>query len=504
MNKEENIKIKITDEMLAVPGVHIIDAPTGAGKSHAIGKLTGKVLVVSPRCVLVDQQTENEFKEHKNITVRTIQSLAYMPNPVEYIIGNSLDFYGRKWDAVIVDEAHDLLVSSDYDDKCIELVKIILRAPVLICLTATNIGLEKLFRFLGRNAIIHKYADNIRKKLCGGTFGYVPDIETAVDVINRKLKKGEKVLFFADKISQITKIMRAFLGSKEILPVVAKSNSAYKKLCKERVDEINMLVTNQKFPEGVSVVCATKVMDVGLNIRDDKVTTVICSMACLATLRQCMGRKRLDNTKNEKVDFYCIPPTGQSLAKRKEKIEVELGKYDTYKNYYDIHLQEREGVKLDNQDIVYYTYRDGKLVEEIDYCKLVYYEYLLETVYKTPTVLEWKRLVEQMLGCQGVPMKAVKQQKTEQWQYEQTMKFLNKLENGLIETKVQKEAFEYIYGDEFKGPKAFNRLWEERGWNFHMDGSQEGKATYVTDENGKKKRKRNRDAWRVTRDMQKE
>ncbi len=484
MNKEENIKIKITDEMLATPGVHIIDAPTGAGKSRAIRKLNVPTLVVSPRRMLVDQQTEETFKDNKNITVRTVQSLAYMPHPEEYL---------ERFSVVVSDEAHDLIIASDYDDKCIEIVKRILHAPVLICLTATDVGLEKLFRYLGRSAITYKYADDIHAKLQGGTFGYVPNMETAIDVIRRKINKGEKVMFFSDKISRIKEVQMAFFYDKKILPVVSKSNAAYKKLCEDRKEEIDKMIKSQKFPEGVSVVCATKAMDVGLNIRENCV--VICAIACQATLRQCMGRTRLNSEKGETLDFYCLPPTGQSLEQRRKKIEAALGKYETYVNQHDIYLKEHEGVKLDKKGIVYYTYRNQKEVSEIDYCKLVYYEYLMETIYKNPSQLAWKKSLEQMLGCQGIPMKSMKQKHDEQWQYEQTME-LKRHMNGKVMGANEKEILKHIYHNDIGGPKAFNRIWAERGWDeLHIEGDKSEKATYSVDKNGKKTRHRKRNGW---------
>lgn len=486
--KNEKKEVKITDEMLATSGVHIINAPTGAGKSRAIKELKVPTLVVSPRCMLVDQQTENTFKENTNVVVRTVQSIAYMPHSEEYL---------EQFSVVVSDEAHDLIIAADYDDKCIEIVKKILHAPILICLTATDIGLEKLFRYLGRDAVTHKYTDDIHEKLRGGTFGYVPDMETVIDVIRRKLNKGEKVLFFSDKISRIKDVQRAFFYNKKILPVVAKSNDAYKTLCKERQKEIDEMIREQRFPEDVSVVCATRAMDVGLNLRNDsKFTTIITAVACQVTLRQCLGRKRLANDKGERIDFYCLPPTGQSLAQRRAIIEAELGKYDTYINHNDIYIKEYEGVKLDKKGIVYYTLRNGKEVTEIDFCKLVHYEYLMETVYKTPTQLAWKKLLEQMLGCQGIPIRPIKQQHDEQWQYEQTME-LKKQMQGKVMGANEKEMLKYIYHNEVAGPKAFNRIWKERGWNeFYIDGDKEEKAIYITDpKTGQRKRKRGRNGW---------
>lgn len=484
VRKEVKTEVEITPEMLESPGVHIIDAPTGAGKSRAVKKLKVPILVVSPRCMLVDQQTEDTFKENANITVRTVQSIAYMPHPEDYL---------KQFSVVVSDEAHDLIIASDYDDKCIDIVKKILRAPKLICLTATDVGLEKLFRYLGRNAITHKYADDIHTKLQGGTFGYVPNMETAIDVIRRKINKGEKVMFFSDKISRIKEVQMAFFYDKKILPVVSKSNAAYKKLCEDRKEEIDKMIKSQKFPEGVSVVCATKAMDVGLNIRENCV--VICAIACQATLRQCMGRIRLDSEKGEKMDFYCLPPTGQSLEQRRKKIEAALGKYETYVNQHDIYLKEHEGVKLDKKGIVYYTYRNQKEVSEIDYCKLVHYEYLMETIYKNPSQLAWKKSLEQMLGCQGIPMKPIKQQHDEQWQREQTLE-LKKMMGGKVMGANEKEILKHIYHNDIRGPKAFNRIWEERGWDeLHIEGDKSEKATYSVDKNGKKTRHRKRNGW---------
>lgn len=496
--EREKIKneIRITDEMLKNPGVYIIDAPTGMGKSQAIKELKCRTLVVDPRCGLVDQQTEDTFKDNKNITVRTIQSLAYMDDPQAYL---------NRFDVVVADEAHDLISGADYDNKMIQTARIILHAPKLICLTATDIGLERLFALLGRKAIVHKYADNVTQTLAGECFGFIPNMETAIDVIDKKLKKSEKVLFFTDNTADIEKIQQFYLYDEKVLPVISKSNPKYKRLCNDREDEINKLIKSKQFPDRVQVVCATRCMDVGLNImnqeendetKEPRVTTVICNIYELACMRQCLGRLRLNRKKGEQVDFYCVLPKSQALTKRKAKTEKLLAQFEQYQNDREKYIALREGIKLDASEIVYHTYENGQMVEKIDYCRWVYAEYLMATIYKTPTVTAWKLLVEQMLGCQGVPMKPIKQQHDEQWQREQTME-LKKQMAGKVMGKKEKDMLKYIYHNEVAGPKAFNRIWKERGWNeFYIDGDKEEKATYITDpKSGQRKRKRGRNGW---------
>ena len=484
-NERRSDSVKITDEMVSVPGVHIIDAPTGAGKSRAVKSITVPTLVVSPRCALVDQQAEDTFAENKNITVRTIQGLAYMDDPKAYL---------SRFDVVVVDESHDLISGSDYDDKMIQTTKIVLRAPKLICLTATDIGLERLFGLLGRTATVHKYADDVWKTLAGGCFGFIPNVDTAIDVIDKKLKRGEKVLYFTDNTADIERIQQFYLYDKKVLPVVSESNPKHKRLCGDRTKEINALIKSKQFPAGVRVVCATRCMDVGLNIIDKSVTCVVCNIYELACLRQCLGRKRLDREAGEQVDFYCVLPTGQALTKRKAKTEKLLAQFEQYQNDRDKYIALREGVKLDASEIVYHTYENGQRVEKVDWCRLVYAEYLMNTIYKTPTVTAWKLLVEKMLGCQGIPMETIEKQQKEVWQYEQT----KKLRGMKLNDKQQKSLLISIYEDDLKTPQAFNRLWQERGWDFHIDGDLDGGSTYITDENGKKKRKRNRNAWMVS------
>ena len=483
-NERKN-EVKITDEMVSVPGVHIIDAPTGMGKSRAVKTLTCRALVVDPRVKLVEQQVEDTYAENKNIVVRTIQGLAYMDDPQAYL---------SRFDVVIIDEAHDLISGSDYNTRMIQTAKIILRAPKLICLTATDIGLERLFRLLGRTATVHKYADNVAETLAGGCFGFIPNVDTAIDVIDKKLKKNEKVLYFTDNTADIERIQQFYLYDKKVLPVVSASNPKYKRLCSNREEEIAKMIKSKQFPAGVQVVCATRCMDVGLNIIDKSVTCVVCNIYELACLRQCLGRKRLDREAGEQVDFYCVLPTGQALAKRKEKTEKLLAQFEQYQSDREAYIALREGVKLDASEIVYHTYENGERVEKIDFCRLVYAEYLMATIYATPTVTAWKLLVEQMLGVKGIPMETIEKQQKEVWQYEQTKKLLKKKLN----TKEEKKLLISIYEDDLKTPAAFNRLWDERGWDFHCDGDLDGGSTYITDENGKKKRKRNRNAWMVS------
>lgn len=60
----------------------------------------------------------------------------------------------------------------------------------------------------------------------------------------------------------------------------------------------------------------------------------------------------------------------------------------------------------------------------------------------------------------------------------------------------EKEILKHIYHNDIRGPKAFNRIWEERGWDeLHIEGDKSEKATYSVDKNEKKTRHRKRNGW---------
>jgi hypothetical protein len=101
------------------------------------------------------------------------------------------------------------------------------------------------------------------------------------------------------------------------------------------------------------VLCTTKAMDCGVNIKNVQVKHIIIDMVDLSTIIQCMGRKRIID--NEKIIVYIKNKRGNSISRKLEYIQGKL--------YYADILKDEGKIKLIQENVHRNTY--GNLIYDI-------------------------------------------------------------------------------------------------------------------------------------------
>ncbi|MCD7996981.1 MAG: DEAD/DEAH box helicase family protein [Clostridiales bacterium] len=99
----------------------------------------------------------------------------------------------------------------------------------------------------------------------------------------------------------------------------------------ESAEVFEFLVDNQKFDKKVLI--ATKVLDVGVNIWDKKLATIVIDSMNMTDFVQMIGRKRIN--KNENVKVYIKMPSSQSLGHKLGGYLEQLQRWEKLKIMYN-------------------------------------------------------------------------------------------------------------------------------------------------------------------------
>lgn len=98
----------------------------------------------------------------------------------------------------------------------------------------------------------------------------------------------------------------------------------------ENAETFELLVNNQKFEKKVLI--ATKVLDVGINIWDKRLTAVVIDSANKTDFVQMIGRKRV--TKNETATVYIKAPNSQSIGRKLGGCLEQLQRWENLRDLY--------------------------------------------------------------------------------------------------------------------------------------------------------------------------
>lgn len=271
-----------------------ISAPTGKGKSHFIKNSVYLVaaernqkilfLVHRQRC---KQQFYNELKKDKKLD--TIDVITYQT------IESNKDFDFTKYAFIVCDEFHYFTSDSNFNYKTdISLEKILEQTDkIRIFMSATG-------------TLMKKYINNIRHI---GTIDY--EIEQDFSWMNLSFfdKKSNSINVILDEVIENNKRALIFMDNaersynlykeykKNSLFCCSKNNKYYKYVDEEVIEK---MLDNTYFSENLLI--TTNCLDAGVNIKDDNIKTIVCSIRDVGVLIQCLGRKRRND--NEKVNVY--------------------------------------------------------------------------------------------------------------------------------------------------------------------------------------------------------
>lgn len=382
----------------------LLDVDCGKGKTQASLELLAKrlrlgetALYLVPRKSLM-QSVINKIIQmglEDRITVMTFQ--AFSKNISDVII--------KMFAWVVVDECQECILMAPYSARAAEPLKKLSRAftgEAVLMLTGTDVGIENLMkRAYDVDVLVYRDKKGYADYLQGNTFGFIPNINTVVEVIYRKLQKGEKVLFFSSSIDNIEKIQKQL--SEKTLTVVSKYNRDGKRVGGGKRKDVNDLINDEVIPKGFNVVLATKSADVGINIIDDYLTTIIVDELCVATALQEINRKR--RADGEKIDLYFLMPNGYRTSKNFDKCKKGLEDLKLYRNNFEEWRKKHAEERITENGIIYAvpdTEGIGAKLE-INYALEQYYIYMVETL-KSGGVVAYRNAVECALGWCGVKM----------------------------------------------------------------------------------------------------
>lgn len=330
----------------------LISSHTGSGKSHFIkNKLSesfsGKILLITNRKILRQQvKAELEQSGNENISTINYQGLE--------LIFQSKDNLFSGYDIVVFDEAHYLFSDSVFNrntDLLLNFLKSPPKNKICIFMSATpDIILYycKDFDFMYSLEDDYSYID----KLCFFSR------EESYDEILSSVAEGEKCLCFC---SSAREAYEKSLKYKDSAFICSENNKKY--YSNSSIEERQNLINYGKF--NCKILFTTKVLDNGVNIKDEDLKNIIIDTSDPITFIQCLGRKRILNDK-DKVNLYVKNYSGRSLAaisiKFSEKLKLvselkEIGKSEFIKRYRKKNFDDIIDNDITINEAKYYNYK---------------------------------------------------------------------------------------------------------------------------------------------------
>lgn len=286
----EDIQVKWT------PGSRIlITAPTGSGKSEFIKQVLydhcsttfQKVLILSNR-ILLREQIKEDLRHNENDIV-TVLNYQYLESRI--LSGGALADLFSQYDYIVYDEAHYIFSDSQFNrntDLLIQPIKTTPKDKIFIFLTATPQALydyQAEYDFVYTIESDYSYIENL----------YFYSNNEIPESILQNIPMSEKAIYFSSSAKDSLELSRRFIDSDFFC---SESNTLSDLSNKDVLDQITK---NSKFYN--RFLFTTKVLDNGINIKDDNLKHVIIDMVDTITLIQCLGRKRILSS-NDKIQLY--------------------------------------------------------------------------------------------------------------------------------------------------------------------------------------------------------
>ena len=348
----------------------LINAPTGAGKSYFVitrlndyAEIThNKILFLTNRKLLM-KQIEEDIKLKPNITALSYHQL------IEILKRGKFNIDRFKY--VVADECHFFFSDSNFNAETdIALHYLInLKNNIAIFLSATCETFKEYMKVINKNIKLYI----LNNELVYENLYYYNSDETIIEMINNQPPE-EKIIMFCNDAT------KALIMHKQM-----KSDSSF--LCSENNSKFKFsdknvryqIVEDSKFDS--RTLFTTKVLDNGINIKDEQLKHIIVDIYDFDTIQQCIGRKRIQN-ENDKPNIYIRKfkqNSIQSYLNQWNKI-FEYGQYflnSTPEDYINVHsrkntngliynIQEDKTVALKLNDALYY-----KLQSDIELAKQI-------------------------------------------------------------------------------------------------------------------------------------
>lgn len=481
--KNEYINLeKIDVEQWSSEEVVLIVAGTGRGKSSLIEDIAkmydgSRIAMLSPRVFLKSQQENNlqesEVKEAENIDCMTYQKIQSMNAEEIKALNDTYDF-------LVLDEIHSLICDSHFNRTTTSLLTRIFREfkGIVIGMTATDCGVEELiWKVAKKTCRTYRYEKDF--DFIKGPIQLFPDVSTIAQVIRDTVARGEKVLVFGETIQMLESLQKEIVLDANVLTVVSEHSPKYKKICKKNEDKIEEMKLKERFPEDVQVLFATTVLEMGINIKDPLVTTVVCFSANLCSIEQMIGRKR--RKEGEGVCVYVKSYSSDELKKIREDEQKALKVYKQYKHHRDQFNKKYEDDLSDPYGVIR-TRTSGNGAEVyVNECRVSRAEFLLKTTCKGNTY-DFERALQDWFSKETFRLPRVN-----------VVDKLEPFDKKILKNKEEKAVFVDLL-ELGRTAKGLNALFEAENIPYHIE---ELKCITDVDANGKKKQFRH--AWKIER-----
>lgn len=324
------------------PGDRIlIESQTGSGKSEFIKKNlynyckknNKMILLMSNRNLLKNQNMEDLGDKTKYIRAHNYQEY-------ESRILGGFDIFElfESFDYVVYDEAHYFFSDSQFNKNTDLLIGAIKNTPkdkILILITATPQALldyQPNYNFKYQLPYDYSYIKNIY------FYNRPKNTLPIVESIIKTIPENEKVLYFGSSAKDNFRLANLVDNSSFIC---SGGNELFEYSNEKTIKEI---VRQSKF--NCRVLFSTKLLDNGVNIKDDTLKHIFIDMSDPISFLQCLGRKRVLH-ENDQINLYVKNYNGGNLYYIKKgfnnKLEstkkFEEGKLEEFDDLLDIQKQ---------------------------------------------------------------------------------------------------------------------------------------------------------------------
>ncbi|MFT8312940.1 MAG: DEAD/DEAH box helicase family protein [Clostridium sp.] len=265
----------------------------------------------------IDLKALDRIYQIENITIKSYQSIGQMAINHEYD-GKEMDL---TYDYIVMDEAHYILADGGFNNKCRLAYKYLVKQhmpnTVKIFISATMEEVEVPIIHKVQNTKTLGYKPKLKQYYTGTDYSYVNPIyfQNNLSIIINSIKNDksdEKWLIFVTSKDNGRKIQKE-LGD-EISSCIFKDT---------KNEELESIIQDSKFNKKVLI--ATKVIDNGINIVDDKLTNIVIMAWDRITFIQELGRKRIDIENPQQINLYIPTKFMKSFMMKSNECEYQLG-----------------------------------------------------------------------------------------------------------------------------------------------------------------------------------
>nr|WP_275078639.1 DEAD/DEAH box helicase family protein [Paenibacillus sp. O199] len=191
---------------------------------------------------------------------------------------------------IVCDEFHYFLTESIYNSRTEDSFKLIMSHSnkTRIFMSATADITIDFFKFKDieyRSYYVPHDYSHIKELL------FYRD-EKVLEKYLSKVRKGYKAIAF---FTQATKAYELHKRFEDSMFVCAEGNAEFKKYINK--DQIRLMLTEETFNE--KYLFTTSTLDNGINLRDQQLKYIVCDIQDVDVLIQCLGRKRIIDTKDK-------------------------------------------------------------------------------------------------------------------------------------------------------------------------------------------------------------